>query len=1366
MRNSVILGASVLVGSCLAQSSNTVNTNAITDATASIQTPATVASITTTPATKIPLQTSIIDPVTATAPGATIRQRPNVATIATTTFSSDFIQPSTIALAAAQDLFSQIAFDVPSNVVKGSVANPTSPANVAANYQGVNGLPVATNNFYGNLNSNDPTTPVFVMPYTVYWRRGAGLCAWNTDNSKYVFGSYEGRSNPGPHYYFSPGGNCPIGFGSAEMDANQALTTSNMNHQSVDVTLTPSSKSGSMKLSLVQGNAFLTSVYTNLQPTFFGGAFLALAPVTFKAGSITSGVSKYRVTINNGDSWLIYVFANNGGASTMTLTSSTLLTGPAGFSGVIQIAKLPNGASSSIEAVYDAAAGTYATQNVLSGSAVGTTGSYTFDFQPVSLAGNPLLSFLYPHLQQSVTSGVPTSLQLWSNTKGLMTAYTGNSLTFTESNLPVDIQFLPWSPLGNLQNYSADALQAIAAAANVEANQVMSGQTNLDSMYFSGKAFGKFAQVCLTLNDVLKTDATSCVKELEQNLATFINNQNIYPLVYDTVWKGVMSSCGNSGCDFGNAVYNDHHFHYGYFVYTAAVIGHIDPSWLTTKNKAWINTLVRDFANPSTSDTAFPQFRNFDWYAGHSWAHGIIAAGDGKDEESSSEDYNAIYGMKLWGKVIGDSSMEARGNLMLSVMRRSMQSYMLMAPDNTVEPSQFVPQYVAGITFMNKIDHTTYFGAAQQYIQGIHMIPLTPISAFIRTPSFVAQEWSAVIKPILSGVTDGWLGILMANLAISDSTTAYKFFSSPSFSNSYLDGGASLTWYLTYAAGMGGAGNFQLGVGTSNGQVTTTTAAAKPTTTASGTTVNLGSSISQRTSSSTPAVQVTTSQTSKTTTSSSAAPSASSSGVTLLLNTANGMQIACGYGALIVGNSASPITVYKDGSLSCGGYKAFVVPQSQAGSYGIYLVDAAPASTVPASWSISGSALSVTIPAANGPATLVYGTDNIIRAVAVNQAISGAGTSIAPAVSITPIAVATTTAAPATSVPVVIIADTVTQVATTGLGGPFGPNPAAAGDSSVSADSLVAVVSTTISTPAQTTTSTASTTGVTLSSQSSLSSTTNTSSTISSTTSTTSTTPTGNAAVQAQQGQVNTLLTQFSTAISITIDVPGSQQTVVYGSGPAVTTVISGSSSTAVVVAGAGSQAGTGVQDSNAQGSIVQAAQSTETQVVSSGSPQNAAAGQSDGSQASGSQASGSQASGSQVSGASDNVQASGNSQVPDASQSSASTGSSASVAGDTQTSQGASSAGSSTDSSSTGSGSGSSDSSSSSSTDSSSGSSSTANTDTSTSTINTNSTSESVPIIVGTTNATLPLYDPITSSATRVHFSVLMTVLAFLYVA
>lgn len=85
------------------------------------------------------------------------------------------------------------------------------------------------------------------------------------------------------------------------------------------------------------------------------------------------------------------------------------------------------------------------------------------------------------------------------------------------------------------------------------------------------------------------------------------------------------------------------------------------------------------------------------------------------------------------------------------------------------------------------------------------MIPVNPGSALIRTPGFVQEEWDTFFRtggPLAAqNITDGWKGIIYANLALVDSKASWNFFSDPDFNASWLDDGASRSWYLAYAAG-------------------------------------------------------------------------------------------------------------------------------------------------------------------------------------------------------------------------------------------------------------------------------------------------------------------------------------------------------------------------------------------------------------------------------------------------------------------------------------------------------------------------------------------------------------------------------------
>ena len=453
----------------------------------------------------------------------------------------------------------------------------------------------------------------------------------------------------------------------------------------------------------------MTGVYSNIQPAIESSVFFrSMVPVE----SARVGVYKYRITLEDGKIWLMYVTPKNKSYPVFQLLSNTLLQGPAGWSGTIQVAKNP--ARSTGEFAYDRSAGVYATAAAIRGSVTGSSGTYSISwaksglFPPPGTPSPKLLMFALPHHVSSfhqATAAAKLSLQLQTTTKGIATAVLADSWTMIEPDLPTDMSFAPWTPTKRMPSRPDSAvLNTLSQIATAEIAQDMNAQTNLDSMYFSGKALSKFAMLVYTIHDFLPAQsalAASGLARLKGSFARFVNNQQIHPLVYDSVWKGVVSSAtydtGNTLADFGNTLYNDHHFHYGYFIHAAAVIGYLDPSWLTPLNKDWVNMLVRDAANPSSRDALFPFSRMFDWYHGHSWAKGLFESADGKDEESSSEDALFAYAIKMWGNVTGDGSMEARGNLMLGVLARSLQSYFLLENDNVNQPSSFVGNKVAGI---------------------------------------------------------------------------------------------------------------------------------------------------------------------------------------------------------------------------------------------------------------------------------------------------------------------------------------------------------------------------------------------------------------------------------------------------------------------------------------------------------------------------------------------------------------------------------------------------------------------------------------------------------------------------------------------
>lgn len=575
--------------------------------------------------------------------------------------------------------------------------------------------PVETNKFYANFFLGNQTTSSFTQPYSLLWSRGSGnaqswgLAISHTDMDQVVYGNQSNELPGHPvEYYLNPVGIQSMALSASELGPSTVLNTDRMTGFSADVILRPSNQAGqSITFPVLQGMGFVTGVYTGLQP-------LVQSCITFQdlvyVGAIGQGTYKYRVTLADGKSWLFYVTPDNdnGIEPGFNFTdSSTTIQGPSGFSGIIQVAKNPAGSTG--EAVYDQSAGVYARSASISGVVSDYTGTYglTWEKAGQKATNKPLLVFALPHHVESFDAQTQTALQplqLRSTAKGNMTAVAADSWTMVESDLPIDMDFAPWSAsLGNVDTLSAGVQQTISSAAQSELTPDVDPQSNLNSMYYSGKVLSKFATLVYTVQELSNNpdQAASTLDGLKKAFTRFVNNEQQFPLVYDGSWKGVVSSAAyetnDLNQDFGNSGYNDHHFHYGYFIHAAAIIGALDPSWLNDANKAWVNMLVRDAGNSASDDPSFPFSRAFDWYHGHSWAKGLFESADGKDQESTSEDAMFAYAVKMWGKTIGDKSMEARGNLMLALLRRSLKNYFLMEDDNSNHPNNFIGNKVTGI---------------------------------------------------------------------------------------------------------------------------------------------------------------------------------------------------------------------------------------------------------------------------------------------------------------------------------------------------------------------------------------------------------------------------------------------------------------------------------------------------------------------------------------------------------------------------------------------------------------------------------------------------------------------------------------------
>lgn len=556
---------------------------------------------------------------------------------------------------------------------------------------------------------------------------------------------------------------------------------------------------GKMTTVFAMGMAFIGATYENLVPVL--STTHVITSINGQAiNTISASIigKKFVLQLNNQQTWVVY--ASDTIAWSMV---DKKLVATEAFTGVLRTALLSGDDLNQ----YDA----YASCIVQGGELqVPNENQYNILWKTSGDCSNGLLHLALEHQIDILDENFATpvaGMELQTTTKGTIRGYatktTPPQWKFSESG-DVSIGFYPPrkpSP-STLEKY--DVLNILKDDIEATWNLPRKG-----SFYFTGKLAQKYANLCLMAADVNlvgqdKTLLSTCISKLQQQFGHFLDNSWTYPLVYDEVYRGICSSEAfienNQWSDFGNTMYNDHHFHYGYWIVSSAILKHLDPTWSRINElDRMIALLLRDVANPSDDDIFFPKFRQFDWFAGHSYSHGISPFGDGKDQESASEEINFHYGMMLWGVASKNADLVRLGKLMMKINTRSIDTYFFMKADNKVHPPAFIKNKVTGIYFDNKVDYATWFCGRRECIHGIQMIPVSPINEHFRSKQFVTEEWNDVLSNIdiiqNREAVSAWKSLIYANYATID-----KFRALDELAVSALDDGLSRSWALYYAA--------------------------------------------------------------------------------------------------------------------------------------------------------------------------------------------------------------------------------------------------------------------------------------------------------------------------------------------------------------------------------------------------------------------------------------------------------------------------------------------------------------------------------------------------------------------------------------
>lgn len=326
---------------------------------------------------------------------------------------------------------------------------------------------------------------------------------------------------------------------------------------------------------------------------------------------------------------------------------------------------------------------------------------------------NTTMQLLLPH--QYKHSAQDSKQIVYSSVRGDMHGIWSNSFETTDTFEGILPEFAMPQSEDFDQNKVLEYLTALVSAT--------SNINPAADAYWEGKNIHPLAMGVLMADQLGETEMRDLfISRLKERLVdwfTYSGPEDISYFIYDNSWGTLYYGQSEFGANWGIC---DHHFTYGYFVFSAAVLATYDKEFYNDY-KNMVDMLIRDYANPSDQDSEYCKFRAYDLYEGHSWAGGYADNNDGNNQESASESLFSWVGMYLWGVLTENDSYRDAGVFGFTNEMEAVKQYWFnYDKDNWLDdwPYQAIAQAYGSTNFFG-----TFFGGQPIYCYGIHWLPLS-----------------------------------------------------------------------------------------------------------------------------------------------------------------------------------------------------------------------------------------------------------------------------------------------------------------------------------------------------------------------------------------------------------------------------------------------------------------------------------------------------------------------------------------------------------------------------------------------------------------------------------------------------------------
>lgn len=366
------------------------------------------------------------------------------------------------------------------------------------------------------------------------------------------------------------------------------------------------------------------------------------------------------------------------------------------------------------------------------------TSRLTTTFRIYTDAGreNMLMAFLPHHWYSEESSLSGSGGNTFMSPRGTMFLAEGNDFYFTyaiHSFLP----FFP-APLEWKDGFSKQRM------AELNEDYAKRGSFGGDT-YWGGKGLTQMAHYmtfALQMGDTATFRmAKQRLKETLVNWYTYAPGEERFYFARYPRWGALI------GMDpsYDSETFNDHHFHYGYFVYASAVLCMLDDDF-RSRYGAMAREVARDYANWQRSSDE-PWFRTLDPYCGHSFAGGLGNQGNGNGQESSSEAIQGWGGVWMLGAALQDQEMLEAGIMGYTLETRATAEYWFDRKRRNIDYTKYSHPYCCNLT-MQGVGWWTWFSGDPVWMHSIQWLPISPIltNFFCEDLDFTRWDYTEMYK--------------------------------------------------------------------------------------------------------------------------------------------------------------------------------------------------------------------------------------------------------------------------------------------------------------------------------------------------------------------------------------------------------------------------------------------------------------------------------------------------------------------------------------------------------------------------------------------------------------------------------------------